>query len=324
MMMSRALILVTVGCSMVLAGCGTLAPSASAPLGPQSGVSKAYATPPPQCGKYGACSVVSCFGAFCFAFATDGSVQATLRSGISYAQGVATDRSGNSYIADSGSSKIFEYSPYFKTLLNTYDDTGEVPLDVAVDARHQLLVVSNSSTTSQSAGSVGVYAGGSTTPTATLSDPDAPDANGIGVAIDRNDNCFWSLSEPSSGKYKIDEFSSCAGTPATIVSSKRPVRGMAFDKADNLFFIVDVDTKHHDIFRCAGTIHCGRLATHFFHPVMLNFDDKWRFLWVDDAGVLEGPLVESVDPHNGRVVTSFRAGSYSYPPFGIAHAPGPR
>jgi hypothetical protein len=318
-------------CSCILivlfvAGCA----SGASPLGSPSDAradrhtTVAEATPPPNCGKYGACSVLACFGYICFAFTTEGSVQAELTSGIVNAQGVATDHHGNAYIADTGSSKVFEYGPLFTPLIKTYQDPKQVPLDLDVDATNELLAVSNKSTTNGGPGSVSVYAGGSLKPTGTLTDPAAPNAQGIGIAIDRSDNCFWSLYDPSSGLSKIDEFSGCAGSPIAIVSGKHSLAGMAFDKRNNLFYIVDVNTTHHDIFKCKGTAECRPLATHFFEPVMINFDNRWGFLWVDDAGVLEGPLIESINPKNGHVISSFRAGSTTDPPFGIAHAPGPK
>jgi hypothetical protein len=311
---------------LFVAGCA----SGASPLGSQPDaradrpITAAEATPAPNCGKYGACSVLACFGYICFAFTTEGSVQAELTSGIVNAQGVATDHHGNAYVADSGSSKVLEYGPLFNPLLKTYQDPKQVPLDLDVDATNELLAVSNKSTTNGGPGSVSVYAGGSLKPTGTLTDPAAPNAQGIGIAIDRSDNCFWSLYDPSSGLSKIDEFSGCAGSPIAIVSGKHSLAGMAFDKRNNLFYIVDVNTTHHDIFKCKGTAECRALATHFFEPVMINFDNRWGFLWVDDAGVLEGPLIESINPKNGHVISSFRAGSTTDPPFGIAHAPGPQ
>src|SRR5579871_5349813 len=134
---------------LLAAGCAGGPP----PLGSPSDVralrpiTTAEATPPPNCGKYGACSVLACFGYICFAFTTEGSVQAELTSGIVNAQGVATDHHGNSYIADSGSSKVFEYGPLFTPLINTYQDPNQVPLDLDVDAKNELLAVSNESTT---------------------------------------------------------------------------------------------------------------------------------------------------------------------------------
>lgn len=250
-------------------------------------------------------------------------MQARLTSGIVDAQGVAADRAGNAYIADAASASIFEYGPYLTPRIKTYQDYGQVPIDVAVKTKLQLLVASNQSTTSSGAGSVSVFAGGSLTPTATLTDPKVANAQGIGVAIDGSGNCFWSLYDRATGRSKIDEFLSCAGSPLTIVSGKPALRGMAFDARNDLLYIVDVNSTHHDIFKCRGTSHCRPLATDFFKPVMINFDQARRFLWLDDAGVLEGPLIESLDPRNGHVISSFRAGSSTDPPFGIAHVPGP-
>ncbi|HEY2473243.1 MAG TPA: hypothetical protein VGI19_00435 [Candidatus Cybelea sp.] len=280
-------------------------------------------TPPPNCGRYGPCSVDACFGAICIAYSTEGSVQAELTSGIVYAQGVAADPKGNVYIADAGQSVVFEYGPYLKALVKTYQDYGQVPLDVAVDPKIKLLATSNQSTASGGAGSVSVFAGGSLTPTATLSDEKVSDAQGIGVAIDGHGDCFWSFYDPASTRSKIDEFPACSGSPKTIASGKRALRGMAFDRQNDLFYIVDVNASDHAVFKCRKTTRCRQLATDFAKPVMLNFDRHWRFLWTDDAGVLEGPLIESIDPQTGQVTSSFRAGSSFDPPFGIAHVPGP-
>ncbi len=321
-MLSRWYAIALCATAALLAGCTAL-PSEPDALSQSSRAFAAEATPPPNCGRYGPCSVVSCFGSICIAYSTEGEVQAELTSGIVYAQGVAADRHGNAYIADSAGAAVFEYGPHLKALMKTYQDGGEVPLDVAVNEKLKLLAVSNQSTASDGPGSVSVYAGGSLTPTATLSDPGVPRAEGIGVAVDGLGNCFWSLYDPKSGRSKIDEFPGCAGSPLTIASGKHALRGMALDKRNNLFYVIDVSAVHHDIFKCRGTLHCGRLATDFAKPVMLSFDDKWGFLWTDDAGTLEGPLIESINPKNGHVVSSFRAGSSTDPPFGIAVATGP-
>lgn len=323
--MSRARLAAVLGAialaAPALAACNAPAPQAA--LGLPVAPLTSLPTPPPNCGRYGACSVVACFGQICIAYSTEGEVQAELTSGIVDAQGVAADRHGDTYIADSGQAEIFEYGPYLTPLRKTYSDSGEVPLDVAIDRKIKLLAVSNQATASGGGGSVSVYARGSLSPTATLSDPKVKDAQGIGIAIDGRGNCFWSLYDPASGNSKIDEFKACAGSPKTIVSGSSALRGMAFDRQSDLFYIVDVSSSDHAIFKCVKTSRCRQLATDFAKPVMLNFDAQRRFLWTDDAGVLEGPLIESIDPQTGQVTSSFRAGSSTDPPFGIAHAPGP-
>lgn len=301
-----------------MAGCSLAVPRDGAPGAAVTRASEP--TPPPECGKYGACSVVACFGTICIAYATDGSVQAELLSGIAYAQGIAADARGELYIADSGKAAVFKYAPLFKSLLATYEDYDQVPLDVAVDAKRNLLAVSNASTTSGGGGSVSVYAHGSLTPTATLEDPKAPGAQGFAIAIDGKGDCFWSLHDPSSGLSRIDEFAGCAGSPRKIVSGTDSLAGMALDKTNDLFY---VDDTARAIFRCKGTAHCSVLAMYFSKPLIVNFDRQGRFIWLDDVGVLEGPLIESLDPKSGAVVSSFRAGSTTDPPFGVAHAPGP-
>jgi hypothetical protein len=211
----------------------------------------------------------------CVAFATDGSVQNTLTSGLSSPQGVAADRDGNAYIADAGNAEIYEYGPYLKTLIKTYTDPGEVPVDV--DSAAQLLVVSKSSTPS-----VSVYAGGSTSPTAVLTDPKAPNPTGIGIALDGHDDCFWSPGQTY--EYKIDEFAGCSGEPTEVRGTKRVLDGLAFDGANNLYHVErrgDIKRGGYgadgEIFQCVGTTQCvarykGRAGT-------INFDQRWKFLW---------------------------------------------
>jgi len=279
-------------------------------------------TPPPNCGKYGPCSIIVCFKApvSCVAFATDGSVQNVLTSGLSSPQGVAADRDGNVYIADAGNAEIFEYGPQLKTLIKTYTDPGERPVDVAVDSAAQLLVVSNGYIPS-----VSVYASGSTSPTAVLTDPNAPDLAGIGIALDGHDNCFWSLGQ--SNDYKIDEFAGCSGEPTKVYATKRMLGGLAFDEANNLYFVERRGFikrggygPHGEIFWCIGTTQCA--ARYKGRAGAINFDQRWKFLWTvtpeDDFNGLQA-LAYWSGKKGGGFEINFGYGT----PTGVAHVPGP-
>jgi len=108
----------------LLVGCTAL-PSGPGALSQSSRASPTEATPPPNCGRYGPCSVDACFGTICIAYSTEGEVQAELTSGIVDAEGVAADRHGNAYIANAHSAAVFEYGPYLTPLIQTYKDDGK-------------------------------------------------------------------------------------------------------------------------------------------------------------------------------------------------------
>ena len=284
---------------------------------------KPTATPPAVCRTYGAdagvrCEIVTCQynDGDCVVYATTGKALATL-TGLTNPQGVTSDRQNNSYIANAGASNILKYSRGLTKLEEIFQDPGQYPVDVDVDVPARLLAASNIGTTNSGPGSVSVYAGGASKPTATLTDPAVGAAQGIGIAIDKDGNCFWSLNDPQTSQGQIDEFKGCAGSPTKIVGGIAFAGGVAFDHAGALYY---ADQIAGAIERCVKG-KCMVLTSGFSDPVFINFDDRWKFLWVADFGAA---AVDAVDPATGLIVASFPAiGGAGDPPFGIAHAPGP-
>jgi len=77
--------------------------------------------------------------------------------GLSDPQGIGVDpRTGDVYIAESGASDIEVFAPNSTTLLATYPDANELPVDVAVDPRGGF-VVANALTFDGHPGAVSVY-----------------------------------------------------------------------------------------------------------------------------------------------------------------------
>ncbi len=82
--------------------------------------------------------------------------------GMSNPQGTDVGKKGHWYIANTGASNIPEYSPGGAKLIQTLNDSGNYPVDVATHPHG--VVVSNIYTTSFTAGTVDVYNGNSTNP----------------------------------------------------------------------------------------------------------------------------------------------------------------
>lgn len=94
-------------------------------------------------------------------------------TGLCSPAGLATDAARNLYVADEGHSAVPVYAPpYTGAPFLTLDDTGALPYDVAVSPKGVVGVVNICGTTScGESGSVKFYAKNSTTPCATVSDP---------------------------------------------------------------------------------------------------------------------------------------------------------
>jgi hypothetical protein len=88
-------------------------------------------------------------------------------SGFTNPSGLATDASGNLYVANEGAANILVFAPPYTGAPTTLNDPGQLPVDVAVDS-HGDVAACNLYATS-GFGSVSFYAAGSTNPTSTVS-----------------------------------------------------------------------------------------------------------------------------------------------------------
>jgi len=234
----------------------------------------------------------------------------TLTTGLSNPQGTSVNwvppkRTWS--IANTGLSNVLQYSPGGATLLNTISDSGEYPVDVTAGFKSNTTIISNIYTTSFTAGSVDVCVGSSCTK---LTDSNA--FQGIGIAIDGAGNCYWSYND-NSGIGQIDMFTGCAGSPTNLGLSLGFAGGVAFDKANNMYYSDQLS----GIYRCSGVTSCTLFASGFTDGLMINFTHKYKGLLVADAGAGN---VDNVDPSTGSVTTLFSPGT-SDPPFGVAASP---
>jgi hypothetical protein len=77
-------------------------------------------------------------------------------TGFSQPQGLALDKAGNLYVADTGNSRIQVYAAGFKGTPTIINDPGEAPASVAIDSKGNL-GVANIVTTSNGPGSVSFF-----------------------------------------------------------------------------------------------------------------------------------------------------------------------
>ncbi len=99
---------------------------------------------------------------------TAGKPVATISANLSEPQGLATDKTGNLYIANTGASDIIVYKSDYKTVSATLSDPGQYPVGVSVSAGSGLVGVTNIITTGGLRGSVSFYGVGKTTPCNTV------------------------------------------------------------------------------------------------------------------------------------------------------------
>jgi hypothetical protein len=240
----------------------------------------------------------------------------TLAKGVSAPEGMKTTINGWWYVANGGDSNVLIYRTHHKGPkgpVGTLDDPGQIPNNVDLTTSRQLVVVSNKGTAS-TAGSVSVYLGRQTEPSRILTYGTDVVA-GIGIALDKHRNCYWSFNDPTTQSGSIVEFADCKGTGTVVVSGIANAGGLAFDQHDDMYY-VDQTT---GIYKCKHASHCTLFATGFGDPVNINFDLKQKHLWVADAT----GYIDAVDPKTGKIVLTMKAeGGSSNPPFGIAPDPG--
>ena len=243
----------------------------------------------------------------------------TLTQGLSAPQGAVATINGWLYVANGGRSNVLIYRSKNRGPLGpigSLDDYGQVPANVDAIPSRRLVAVSNVSTSSGGGGSVSVYLDRNVEPSRLLT-YGTDDLQGIGIAVDRHGNCYWSFNDPSAGNGSIVEFAGCDGSGTLIVPTIAFAGGLAFDQHGDMYYVDQ--TK--GIYKCQGTSNCMLFSTGppYGDPVNINFDLKQKHLWVADAT----GYIDAVNPSNGQIeYTTPAVGGPSQVPYGIAAAPG--
>jgi hypothetical protein len=241
----------------------------------------------------------------------------TATTGLNFPQGTVARGKGEWYIANTDASNVAVYSSTVDGPHASYtlDDSGQLPGDVDVEVKVDpyITAVSNVYDVGFNTGSVSIYKTISHTPDWYLTMPNP--VEGVGIAIDKRGDCFWSYVDSASGVGYIAKFAGCSGSGTPFVTMNFP-GGIAFDKHDNMYYVDQ--TK--GVYKCAGLTSCTLLTAGFGDPVFINFDDGWRHLWVTDA---VNCTVDALNPNTGAVLAVHSvAGNECDPPIGIALSPG--
>lgn len=116
-----------------------------------------------------------------------GNLMATLTSGLSNPQGMASDRKGNLYIANTGAGNISVWAAGFNGPPTTWDDSGQFPADVDVRNNGGFGAATNIFAQNGGPGSVTLYRNGNNI--ANVADPSVLEA--FFCAFDKTGNLYF-------------------------------------------------------------------------------------------------------------------------------------
>ena len=218
------------------------------------------------------------------------------------------------YVANSVLSNVVVYrsTPDGPTgPLQSLEDREEIPADVDMTADRRLVAVANATSITGGPGSVSIYLDKRIHRSRLLRYGTGL-LTGFGVAVDPQQNCYFSFNQLGVVGGSIVEFPKCSGSGTLVTSGIILAGGLRFDSAGNLYYI----DQARGIYKCSGTSNCKLFSTGFIAPLNLNFDKHQKHLWVaDGAG-----FIDAVDPHTGKIL------SYTIPltgpPFSVAPSPG--
>lgn len=162
-------------------------------------------------------------------------VAGTLSGSFDNPFGMATDRNGDLYVANSGDKNVLVYAAGSTSPTATLDDPDKFPADVAIGSDGTVYVANGSGPIGAS-GNVVIYAPGSTSPSETLSDKHFYHVSG--VALDKHGNLFVSCNAGqgiNSGTVVEFKAGSTKGTDTRIVLGF--AGGVGFDRNGHLLAI---------------------------------------------------------------------------------------
>jgi len=133
--------------------------------------------------------------------------------GLSSPQGLFVDSKGNLWVADAAAQQIFEFAPGTKAPVRRLSDPNGIPYDVVVDETSGTAYVTEYQNYADPSILVEVYAKGSSTPTGSLSDPNA--RNGAYDALDDHRDLYVTFMTQDN-KAQVDRWMGGAGSPQNL------------------------------------------------------------------------------------------------------------
>lgn len=219
-------------------------------------------------------------------------------TGLTNPQGIFVDKQRNLWVAIGGNCKtvfssVFEFAPGGTTPIKTLQDPAGSATDVVVDNRSGTVYVTNffnytKGCASGNNGAVEVYAGGSTTPTSTLSDSHMNYA--FNDAIDDQGNLYVTYLELNgpTGSGHIFEWHGGSGSPADLGITLQAPGGIQTTK-NGALLVCDQLAGCGD-FEPGSTTMSKRFATQSSGAFGVALDRRERHAWVENPGVSSGQL----------------------------------
>jgi hypothetical protein len=134
-------------------------------------------------------------------------------TGLQAPQGLFVDSTGNLWVADSATQRVYVFAPGNPEAIETLDDPDGQPAAIAVDEKSNTVYVTEYVNNMDATSLVQVYAKGSTIPTMTLRDPSA--RNGGFAAVDDRGNLYVTFMTQSNTA-QVDEWFGGSGVPKKL------------------------------------------------------------------------------------------------------------
>ncbi|HEY2555007.1 MAG TPA: hypothetical protein VGI15_07140 [Candidatus Cybelea sp.] len=134
-------------------------------------------------------------------------------TGLQAPQGLFVDLTGNLWVADSATQRVYVFASGNPGAIRTLDDPDGQPAAIAVDEKSNTVYVTEYVNNMDASNLVQVYANGSTIPTMTLRDPSARNAGF--VAVDDRGNLYVTFTTQSNTA-QVDEWLGGSGAPKNL------------------------------------------------------------------------------------------------------------